>query len=374
MRTVFAFIVVALTVACGRDSGPSSADRPITPAEVDSLQVVPGLAVNLFAQVPGARVLSVGPDGALYVSQTSLDQVSRVVDANGDGVADSQAVVLRNLDSPHGLAWRGDWLYIANTGAVVRVRIQNGSPVGTPETLVRYNTGGGHFTRSVVIAPDSMMYVTIGSSCNLCVEADSDRAVAMRFDLDGKSGIVFARGLRNAVGLAVHPVTHELWVSSHERDNIQPDHQDLPPEEIDVLQQGGDYGWPYCHSDRVPNPEYHDQARCNPTIPPALMMQAHSAPLGIAFLATATKLPASMRNDMLIAFHGSWNRDVPTGAKVAIVHTTANRPSSYADFLWGFQRGDGSRWGRPTDVAVWTDGSVLVSEDLGGGIYRVWSK
>lgn len=254
---------------------------------------------------------------------------------------------------------------------MVRVRIQDGKAVGTPQTLARYTGGGGHFTRSIVIAPDSTMYVSVGSSCNICVEADSDRAAVLRFDLEGKGGRVYARGLRNAVGLAVHPVTRELWASTHERDNIAPDHQDLPPEEIDILRDGGDYGWPYCHSDRVPNPEFHDQARCNATLPPALMMQAHSAPLGIAFLDRATQLPASMRDDLLVAFHGSWNRDIPTGAKVVIVHVANGRPASYSDFLWGFQRADGSRWGRPTDVAVWKDGSVLVSEDLGGGIYRV---
>lgn len=373
VRVSLALLVFAS--ACGRGSDASAADRMITSGSApDSLHAVPGLAVSLFARVNGARVLSVGPDGALYVTQTEQDQVTRLVDANGDGVADSQTVVLRNLDSPHGLAWRGDWLYIADTRAVVRVRIQGGQAVGTRETLVRYSGGGGHFTRSIVLAGtdrDSMMYVSIGSSCNLCVETDSDRATVMQFDLDGRYGRVYARGLRNAVGLAVHPVTHELWVSTHERDNIAPDHEDLPPEEIDILQAGGDYGWPYCHSNRVPNPEFHDQARCNSTILPALLMQAHSAPLGITFLTKATKLPPSMRDDLLVAFHGSWNRDVPTGAKVVIVHTAANRPASYADFLWGFQRADGSRWGRPTDATVWTDGSVLVSEDLGGGIYRV---
>ena len=174
-----------------------------------------------------------------------------------------------------------------------------------------------------------------------------------------------------AVGMALHPVTNEIWVSQHERDNIPPDHENLPPEEINVLRDGGDYGWPYCHSDRVPNPEYRDQARCDVTIAPALQMQAHSAPLGMTFLTGATHFPAEMRGDLLLAFHGSWNRDVPTGAKVMRIRVANDRPVSYEDFVWGFQRPDGSRWGRPTDVAVWRDGSVLVSEDLGGGIYRV---
>jgi glucose/arabinose dehydrogenase len=337
----------------------------------DSLHVAAGFRVNLFARAGGARVMSVGPDGALYVSQTEQDQVGRFVDVNGDGVADSQTVAVRGLNSPHGLAWRGDWLYIANTNAVVRVRIQAGKAVGAPEVLATFSSGGGHYTRSILFGADSGMYIAIGSSCNLCVETTPDRAAVMRYDLEGKGARLYARGLRNAVGMALNPVTKEIWVSQHERDNISPDHEDLPPEEINILQDGGDYEWPYCHSDRVPNPEFRDQARCDRTIAPALRMQAHSAPLGMTFLTGATRFPAEMRGDLLLAFHGSWNRAVPTGAKVVRVRVTGNRPVTTEDFLWGFQRPDGSRWGRPTDVAVWRDGSVLVSEDLGGGIYRI---
>lgn len=373
MRRYFLVLACAPLLSCGTKNDAVAADRIISSgAAADSLHVVPGLKVNLFARVPGARVLSIGPDGALYVTQTDQDQVSRLVDVNGDGVADSQTVVVRNLDSPHGLAWRGDWLYVANTRAVVRVRVQGGKAVGAPEQLASYApSGGGHFTRSIVIAPDSLMYISIGSSCNLCVEDDPTRATVMRYGLDGKNARRYAEGLRNAVGMAVDPVSHAIWVSTHERDNLEPSHEDLPPEELDILQEGGDYGWPYCHSNRVPNPEFHDQVRCDHTLAPALMMQAHSAPLGITFLAGATQLPGWMRTGLLVAFHGSWNRDVPTGAKVVFVTIANDRPTTYADFLWGFQRLDGSRWGRPTDVRVWKDGSVLVSEDLGGGIYRV---
>jgi len=350
--------------------GPATARVPGDSAG-DSLRVPPGFTVTLFAKVPGARVMTVGPDGALYVSQTGQDRVVRLVARAGAGMADSQTVAVSGLDSPHGMAWRGNWLYIANTGAVVRVRIENGRAATAPEVLARYSSGGGHFTRSIVFGADSGMYISIGSSCNLCVESAPDRAAVMRYDLDGRGGRRYASGLRNAVGMALHPVTREIWVSQHERDNLAPDHENLPPEEINILRDGGDYGWPYCHSDRVPNPEYGDQARCNRTLAPALQMQAHSAPLGMTFLTNASRFPSEMRGDLLLAFHGSWNRSVPTGAKVVRIHVVNNRPVSYDDFLWGFQRPDGSRWGRPTDVAVWTDGSVLVSEDEGGGIYRI---
>jgi glucose/arabinose dehydrogenase len=169
----------------------------------------------------------------------------------------------------------------------------------------------------------------------------------------------------------VHPGTGAIWVTQNERDNLAPEHENLPPEEINILVDGGDYGWPYCYGDRVPNPEYHDAARCSHTIPPALAMQAHSAPLGLSFLTQATRFPAAYRGDLLVAYHGSWNRDVPTGAKVVRVRVSNDKPVSVEDFITGWQTSSGSRWGRPADVAVASDGSVLVSDDSGGAIYRV---
>ncbi|MBI2796558.1 MAG: PQQ-dependent sugar dehydrogenase [Gemmatimonadetes bacterium] len=337
------------------------------------LLVPAGLKVDDYARVPGARLMALGPDGSVYVSQTGAGTVVRLVDANGDGVAERSAVVAEGLHLPHGLAVHGGWLYVANTDEVVRIKLNAaGVAEGTPQpTAARYDAAGGHFTRTVVFGPDDAMYVAVGSTCNICVEKDSTRAAVLRFDAEGHHGIVFARGLRNAVGLAIHAPTGALWVSQHERDNLLPSHEDLPPEELNILREGGDYGWPYCFGDRVPNPEFNDAARCASTLPPALAMQAHSAPLGLAFLAGATQLPADYRGDALLAFHGSWNRRVPTGAKVVRIRIRGGRPVGYEDFLTGFQEGDGRRWGRPVDVLVLKDGSVLVSDDDAGMIYRV---
>ena len=153
-----------------------------------------------------------------------------------------------------------------------------------------------------------------------------------------------------------------------------PSHEDLPPDEINILQAGGDYGWPYCYSQAgraLPNPEYNDAARCGRSIPAALELQAHSAPLGMSFLTGATRFPAEYRGDLLLAFHGSWNRTVPTGVKIVRVRVANGRPVGYEDFITGWLKPDGSRWGRPVGVVVATDGSVLISDDAGGAIYRV---
>lgn len=329
------------------------------------------MQATIVDTVAGARALAVGPDGAIYVSQPAANQITRLV-LNADGTAGPATVAVRGLNKPHGMAFHNGWLYIANTDGVVRVRLDaSGKAAGTPERLNRYGSGGGHWTRSIVFGPDNKMYVSIGSTCNLCVEKDSTRAAVMQFDENGKDGRMFARGLRNAVGMAFNPVTHELWVSQHERDNIEPNHENLPPEEINILRDGGDYGWPYCYGDRIPNPEYHSTTRCATTIPPALEMQAHSAPLSLTFLANATQLPTADRGDALVAFHGSWNRSIPTGAKVVRIRIQDNTPVGYEDFVTGWQRPDGTRWGRPVDVAVLKDGSLLISDDGTGQLVRV---
>ena len=370
----------AMAAACStqdRTASPTSPVDSTSAALAGQLTVPNGFQVAYFARnLPGVRFMALGPDGAVYASEPGAGKVVRLWDVDGDGVADSVATAVSGLDHPHGLAFHGGYLYIAGTSRVVRVRLDaDGRATASPQTLVSLPGGGGHWTRTVVFGADSMMYVSIGSSCNLCVETNTERASVMRFDADGQQGERFAFGLRNAVGMAVNPSTHEMWVSQNERDNLPPDHQNLPPEEINILHEGGDYGWPYCYTDHgtaVPNPEYHDAARCAGTVPAALEMQAHSAPLGITFLTGASAFPEDYRGDLLVAFHGSWDRNVPTGAKVVRVHVANGVPASYEDFVAGWQRADGSRWGRPVDVMVYKDGTVLVSDDLAGAIYRVF--
>jgi glucose/arabinose dehydrogenase len=358
---------MAASLACSAWT-PNGGSAPGTPTL--DLVAPPGFVVTTYASVPHARFMALGPDGSVYVSASEAGRIVRLVDRHG--VADSVVEVARGLDLPHGMAFHKGALYVATHGGVVRFALDAaGRVAGAPVAVNHYTGGDGHWSRTVIFGSDSGMYVAIGSSCNLCVEADSDRAAVMRYDEDGSHGRVFARGLRNAVGLAVSPVTGAIWATQNERDNLAPDHEDLPPEELNIVRAGGDYGWPYCYGDRIPSPEYHDAARCAPTIPPALGFQAHSAPLGITFLTNATMFPSDYRADALVAFHGSWNRAIPTGAKVVRVHVLNGLPVSYDDFITGWQRHDGSRWGRPVDVLVARDGSVLISDDLSGTIYRV---
>jgi glucose/arabinose dehydrogenase len=374
-----ALIVAVSGCSSAKDAGAhASTDVPTdtsgTVATLDGkLHVPAGFKVSYYAQnVDGVRFMTVGPDGAVYASQPGKGRIIRLPDANHDGVADSVSVVVTGLNQPHGLAFHKGALYVANTDGVVRVTLgANMVATGSPTYVNNYPAGGGHWTRTIVFGKDSAMYVAVGSSCNLCVETTPERAAVLRFNEDGSGKRVYSMGLRNAVGLAVNPTTGAIWASQNERDDLTPDHENLPPEELNILVDGGDYGWPYCYGDRTPNPEYHDQARCTPTIAPALQMQAHSAPLGISFLSQATSFPADYRGDLLISFHGSWNRTTPTGAKVVRVHVVNGKPTSVEDFITGWQDASGNRWGRPVDILVAADGSVLVSDDASGSIYRV---
>jgi glucose/arabinose dehydrogenase len=357
-----------------RDASTSPADTVNTTAALDGrLRVPTGFKVGYFAEnLSDVRFMAVSPDGAVYASQPGRGRVVRLADVNHDGKADGVVEVVTGLAQPHGLAFHKGFLYVANTDGVVRVTLgANGVATGAPAYVNRYPSGGGHWTRTIVFGADSAMYVAVGSSCNLCVEQTPERAAVLKFNEDGSGKRVYAMGLRNAVGLAVHPETGALWASQNERDNLPPDHENLPPEEINIVTDGGDYGWPYCYGNRVPNPEYSDAARCANTIAPALALQAHSAPLGMSFLSKATAFPAEYRGDLLVAYHGSWNRDAPTGAKVVRVHVAGGKPVSAEDFITGWQQSNGSRWGRPVDVVVAADGSVLVSDDASGSIYRV---
>ena len=373
-----ALVALLASIGCGGGAGsepvtipPNDTGRTTT---LDGKLVVPaGLEVGYFVRdLDGVRFMAVSPDGVLYATQPGRGRVVRLPDANHDGTADSVVVVVTGLNQPHGLAFHKGALYVAATDGVARVMLgPDGKASGAPVYVNRYSGGGGHWSRTIVFGADSAMYVSVGSSCNLCIEQSADRAAVLRFNEDGSGKRVFASGLRNAVGLAVEPQTGALWAAQNERDNLPPNHENLPPEEINILTDGGDYGWPYCYGDRVPNPEYDDAARCATTIAPAAKLQAHSAPLGLTFLARATALPDQYRSDLLVAYHGSWNRDTPTGAKVVRIHVTDGKPAEVEDFVTGWQANDGSRWGRPTDVTVASDGSVMISDDTGNAIYRL---
>jgi glucose/arabinose dehydrogenase len=370
---------VALVGACLSDQAAAPAPPP--PAGMDSVAIAghmlylpSGFHISVFSQQSGwPRFMAVGPDGATYVSRYGSGQVVKLPDANHDGVADTTIVVAGGFTLPHGLAFRGDTLYLADGGGVWRFD----PGVASPVHLISDIPTGGHASRTIVFGPDHLMYVSIGSSCNICTETDARRAAVVRYHLDGTLDHVFASGLRNSVGLAFNPTTGALWATNNDRDDIG--HQgaindvamtdSLPPERINILLDSKNYGWPRCYLPNRPNPEY-PTADCSTAQGPAITFTAHSAPLGLAFY-TGTMFPAEYRGDVFVALHGSWNRTAPTGAKVVRVHVQNGMPVSVTDFIVGWQLAGGTRWGRPADILVLPDGSMLINDDLSGRIWRV---
>lgn len=344
---------------------------PFSAQELDlnRLRVPAGFHVELFAKVPKARLMTFSPGGALLVTSTSDGNVYAI--ANGK----PPVAILSDLNAPHGIAFYQGKLYVADTDEVLRFDWDESALKATnPQSVTKLSRGGMHFTRTLLFH-DGKMYVASGSDCNVCKEEDPHRAAVTEYTPEGKELRIFASGLRNDVGLSENPVTHTLWGGDNGRDWLG---DNLPPEEVNELVAGGNYGWPFCYGNKIPNPEFKAEGEkvCPSTIAPKVEMQAHMAPLGVTFYA-GDKFPAEYRNGLFVALHGSWNRSALSGYKVDFIPFAANgQPSGPArDFVTGFilpgEAKNGARMGRPAGVAVGPDGALYVSDDTGGAVYRV---
>lgn len=341
---------------------------------VAELNAPPGFRVTVFAEgLNNVRFLAVGPDAVLYAADRGNNRIVALPDADGNGVADEIRPFATDLNAPHSLVWHKDAWYVGVPSGVVRLRDTDGDGLADEETaLIDDYPTSGHNTRTVEFLPDGRMVVSIGSTCNVCNEDDPRRAAIVVYDPpigDRASGEkIFATGLRNAVGLAIHPETGALWATNNGRDMLG---DDLPPEAVYIVEEGGDYGWPRCHNGEMEDPEYGFAGACDGVEMPVVNMQAHSAPLALAFY-TGDLFPTEYQDDLFIAFHGSWNRSEPTGYKVVRLPFENGQPAAQVeDFISGWLHADGSASGRPTGLAVGADGALYISDDKGGIVYRV---
>jgi glucose/arabinose dehydrogenase len=347
------------------------------PGDVSSpgaqLNLPEGFAAAVVASgLQGPRFMAFDDAGDLLVADQDAGAVYRYPAAKS-GVIDPSASppdpLISGLNAPSSLAFFAvdgtTYLYVGETNQISRFPYDPNGTVGDGEVVVPDLPTGGHSTRTVAFSKDGKLYVSIGSSCNICQEDDDRRAAVMRYDPDGSNPERFAYGLRNAVGLAFQPGTNTLWATVNERDNQG---NEIPPDLVTIVHKGANYGWPDCQPPDA-TPQY-DGADCSNITPPTIGIQAHSAPLGLAF-ATGDQFPKAYQGGIFVVQHGSWNREPPAPPKLMYVTFKDGTPTRVADFATGWQDDNGNRWGRPAGVIVAPDGSLIVSDDTAGVLYRI---
>ena len=346
---------------------------PISSEQVETrLRAPEGYGVSLFATgIADARALRVTAAGDVLVSTPRDGHVLLLEsDRDGDGAADGRRVLIDGLMRPNGLDLADGYLYVGEEDGVGRIRFdqRTGRVDGDYERIIDGLPGGGnHWKKTIRVGPDGLLYVAVGSSCNVCVEDDPRRAALLRYTPDGEAVDVFATGLRNSAGFDWSPATGALYATDNGRDLLG---DDFPPCELNEVVAGGFYGWPYANGANVPDPDLGAalQASAAP-IAPVHGFDAHTAPLGIVFLRHDNHSPAH-RTAALVALHGSWNRTTKDGYRVVSLHFLPDGTIEERDFLTGFLAEDVAI-GRPTELAEGPDGSIYVSDDYGSAVYRV---
>ncbi len=357
-----------------------------------TLRVPEGFEVREYARgFKNPRYLLTAPNGDLFVVESSSGEIHLLRDTDGDGLPDRNELFLSGLKQPFGLAFyppgpQPRFLYIANTNGIVRVPYENGDlrAKGTPEPIASLSSGGrleggGHWTRDIIFSRDGKrLFASVGSKTNVDEKnnpIENERARIFVLNPDGSDKHPYATGLRNAVGLAINPATGDLWASVNERDGLG---DDLVPDYITHVREGGFYGWPWFYLGNHPDPRHKENPHTElapKVILPDVLLQAHSASLKMIFY-TGSQFPEEYRGDAFAAFHGSWNRKPRTGYKIVRVPFRDGKPEGgYEDFVTGFLLPDGNVWGRPVGLTISKSGSLIFSEDGNGTLWEVrWKK
>jgi glucose/arabinose dehydrogenase len=342
----------------------AAADLPL-----EKLRLPPGFAVEVYAQVPGARSLALGTSGRVFVGTQRSGKVHALV-PRADGRTADTVTLADGLNVPNGVAFRDGALYVAEINRILRYDGIESRLADPPKPVVvtdRYPRDGHHGWKYIAFGPDGWLYVPVGAPCNVC-EADPERySLLSRIRPDGSGYEVYARGIRNTVGFDWHPQTKELWFNEHGRDMMG---DDMPSCELNRAPKAGlHFGFPYCHQGDTPDPEFGSKRSCSEFAPPALKQGGHVAPDGLKFY-TGDQFPPEYRNRIFIAQHGSWNRSKKSGYRVMMATVKDNEVTKFEPFIEGWLE-DEKVWGRPVDLLVMPDGSLLVSDDYAGVVYRV---
>jgi putative membrane-bound dehydrogenase-like protein len=355
------------------DEGDGSAEQGEREfPQLAKIELPDGFEIEMFApNVPNARSLELTDQGTLFVSNRTGDKVFALKDTDGDGRADERHTITSGRRMPNGVAFRNGDLYVAEVSRVLKFPDIEENLDDPPEPEVirdDFPTDRHHGWKFMKFGPDGKLYVPVGAPCNIC-EVDYDKyGNIQRMDPDGSNLEVWAKGVRNTVGFDWHPETGELWFTDNGGDNLG---DNRPPDELNhAPTQGMHFGYPYCHGGDLPDPKLGDKRDCSEFEPPAQKLGPHVAALGMEFY-EGEMFPEKYHNQIFIAEHGSWNRTNKIGYRVMLVTLDDNgEATSYEPFAEGWLQGE-QNWGRPVDVEVMADGSLLVSDDQSGSVYRI---
>ncbi len=339
--------------------------------DLDKIQLPPGFSISVYAEVPNARSMCWGEKGTLFVGNRSGNKVYAVTDDNKDGKADKVFVIDKGLHMPNGVAFRKGSLYVAEVSRILRYDDIENRLSDPPKPVVvndKFPTADHHGWKFIAFGPDDKLYVPVGAPCNICEKEDPVYASITRMNPDGSGLEVYASGIRNTVGFAWHPKTKELWFTDNGRDNMG---DDMPAEELNrAPKKGMHFGYPYCHQGDTPDPEFGSKRPCSEFTAPEKNLMPHAAALGMRFYTGNMFLP-EYKNQIFIAEHGSWNRSEKSGYRVMMVRLENNKVVQYVPFASGWLSNNGKVRGRPVDIEIAADGSMLVSDDQRGAIYRI---
>lgn len=330
-----------------------------------------GFKISLFASdITGARSLALGDKGTLFVGTRSEGRVYALVDSDGDFRVDTTYVIAEGLNSPNGVAFRKGALYVAEIDRVLRydgIEEHIADPSRPVIVSKAFPTDGQHGWKFIRFGPDGKLYIPVGVPCNVCEKVDERYGTIMRMNSDGSDLEIYARGVRNSVGFDWQPRTDILYFTDNGRDWLG---NETPPDELNAApKKGMHFGFPYCHGGTIIDPDFGIGKHCDDYTPPAMNLGAHTAALGMRFY-TGEQFPAEYRGQVFIAEHGSWNRIPPFGYRITLVRFENGTATSYETFAEGWLDGVNS-WGRPVDLLQLRDGSLLVSDDKAGAIYRI---
>lgn len=381
LNVLVVLIFATLLYSCGGGESTTETEETKTESKTDNkvvfdlstLNLPEGFEISVYADsIENARSMTMSPSGVLYIGNRTEGRVWAAKDEDGDYKVDKKWIIAEGLNMPNGVAFKDGALFVAEVSKLWRYDDIEANLDNPPEPVLIYDnypTDKHHGWKYIAFGPDGKLYVPVGAPCNICESKNEIYASITRMDPDGSNREIFAEGVRNTVGFTWHPETNVMWFTDNGRDMLG---DNMPPCELNKAPEAGmHFGYPYCHGGDIADPEFGEKYPCSDFVAPAQKLGPHVAPLGLKFY-TGEMFPENYKGSLFIAEHGSWNRSKKIGYRIMQVKVEDGKAVSYEPFIEGWLNDEAQEaWGRPVDVLMLEDGSMLISDDRAGVIYRV---